>query len=571
MLPGMTTNHNEQLTTGTKPLTKLKLDRQGGAVLRVADLAVLRLQQRALRFLHITAGPQLRELDLSRCAPGLDLTLEACPLLRRIRLPAATPGAVVHLNCGDNAPRLEILGTIQTLDACWQDGDFAVDAGHAPPLLHARLGRSVRSQVAEHAIQVEHGSAVPPLLAYPADSPLRQLLVLDAPRLTAIHLPAGRVLERVQVSGCPALDTLQGGDVYRLRLDRCGALRDIGIGGHAATLAQGTGAVEGLRLGRPWSHLTLSSSRARRLECAAVGQLLLRDCPDLLSAQVADSTAVALSGDTCVALGELSRLRLDERAIAGLLVKAEAGGTLALNMLSHWCAHARRPWEYLETLRALAAAEADAGWLWQLRCRLHARCNLGRGALPETAGCHDYALRHWDWRFPPDRYLEGWEADLALWRRARRDLPQLARMLDQAPPLLAVAALARQLGEGPLPAAELRQLASAVVQARPPRRRADAELPGAERVALEALASAAVTLRSAALADALVERLQQQAQAGRHVPVLATLAAFGHAGARVTLMRLAQIGPPEQRAQVLALALAPMRSTVLAVWEGEHA
>lgn len=567
----MTTNPSPKPNSPAPSVVKPDLDRQGGARLSAGAARILQLRKPALRYLHLTDGPHLRELDLSHCAPGIDLTLEACPQLRLIRLPTATAGAVLHLDLGA-APSLEVLGSIQSLDACWHGGSCDIDARHAPPFRHARLGGGLRLLAEEHELRIEHGPAVPATLSIPAGSRLRALLVLSAPKLERIELPAGRALERVHLTDCPRLSAIRGEQAHRLRVESCAALMEIGLSGHAASLTAATGAADGLRLARPWTHLTVTATRARRLHCPAVRELTLRDCPDLLEAEVAEQAAVSLSGQTCVAIGATAQLSLDERAVAGLLVRAETGDPLALGMLTHWCGHARKPWEFLETLRALAAVQADPDWLWRLRCRLHARCNLSRGAMPDDDGCLQHARRHWDWRFPPDRYLEGWEADLGLWRRARDRQPELDELLAQQPPLLAVTALARQLGEGSLSPRLERLLCKAITRARQPGRQHDAELPGAARVALELLAAAAVGLGSVAMADALIERMQRHHEPDwRQLAVLGTLGAYGHAGARAALVSLAQTGDPELRAQAMGLALAPVRRATLAVEEVAYA
>ena len=66
----------------------------------------LRVVDDRLRALDVTGGPALIELDLSRCGHGLHLVVQGCPLLRRIVLPDWGPGAVIHLDLGEQPPRL---------------------------------------------------------------------------------------------------------------------------------------------------------------------------------------------------------------------------------------------------------------------------------------------------------------------------------------------------------------------------------------------------------------------------------------------------------------------------------
>lgn len=549
----------KQIAASNAP--KLKLDRQGGARLHAGEQSSLSLRQQSLRFLHLLGGPHLLELDLSRCAPGLELVLQECPQLQRIRLPEKPPGAVLHLDFGAVLAELEVLGALHSLDACWDQGSFAISAGEGEIYRHARIGGSLKFQARGHEIRIEHGPTVPAVLQLAGDASVRQLLVLQAERLTTLQLPA-RPLERVHVGHCPGLVTVQGDLVQRLRLEACPALKGVEVSGHAAALVAGTGAVDGLWVELPWSHLTIAETPARRLRAPSVGQLTLRDCADLMQAEVAEEAAITLSGRSKVALGSLARLRLDERAIAGLLARAAEQDELALRMLIHWFNHARQANEYLDALLALASAPADPVWLWQLRCRLHARCNLSQGALPTDAGCMDYALSHWEWRLPSDRYLEGWQADAQLWLRARARLPELERMLRHQPPLLAVAALARQLPDQSLSRQQESLLSRAIRHAR--RRGGNiADLPGADRLAMDLLASAIIAQRSLPLANALVQRLKGYAPAKHSLSVLGSLAAFGHAGARAALMAFAQSSDTaELRAQAMSLAFSPMRSEI---------
>src|SRR5690625_1261001 len=140
--------HNHQ--TKNPPRPKLKLDHQGGARLNASTSQTLCVRLRTLRFLHISASTNLRELDLSRCAPGIEITLETSPQLTLIRLPNTGGGAVLHLNsCPESVP-LEILGPIQSLDACWQGSSFAVDTQDEPPLINARLGQPPRTVATHH-------------------------------------------------------------------------------------------------------------------------------------------------------------------------------------------------------------------------------------------------------------------------------------------------------------------------------------------------------------------------------------------------------------------------------------
>src|SRR5690606_2453602 len=127
----------------------------------------------------------------------------------------------------------------------------------------------------------------PAVLQLAGDASVRQLLVLQAERLTTLQLPA-RPLERVHVGHCPGLVTVQGDLVQRLRLEACPALKGVEVSGHAAALVAGTGAVDGLWVELPWSHLTIAETPARRLRAPSVGQLTLRDCADLMQAEVAE-------------------------------------------------------------------------------------------------------------------------------------------------------------------------------------------------------------------------------------------------------------------------------------------
>lgn len=566
------TNRQAPQSTNTT-FQKLKLDRQGGARFDAGCSQFLRIRQRALRFLHIYAGAKLQELDLSRCAPGLELTIDACPELRRIRLPVSGQGAVVHLNAQKPAQALEIIGPIQSLDASWQARDFAIEAGSAPAFNGARIGQLQRPERQEHDIVVEFGERVAEELSYTTDPRVRQLLVLDAPALRRLHLPETRALEGVQLINCASLEEISGARIHRLDMALCPALRRVGISGHAARLSAGTGATEGVVIEQPWIHLTITASPARALHVPVVDAVMLRDCASMREATICDQAVVSLSGRTKVVLSTISQLRMDEGAVGGLLLQAQAGDTKAQRMLEHWCGHARRPWEFLETLRALAAAPADPAYLWRLRCRLHIRCNQRQGHLPDDAACLRYAYSHWSWRLPSDRYLEGWEADLTLWLRAQHVFPELERMLRQSPPLIAVAVFARQLSRRlSLSRQQEDQLCRAIRRARKQLQQINNGVRDLDRLSFDLLLSAAASQRSLRMADAILARLQRsEEQAIKHLDVLASLAALGHARARVRLMQLAQSQDPQIRAKALALALAPVRNELFATQEEAYA
>ncbi len=82
-----------------------------------------------------------------------------------------------------------------------------------------------------------------------------------------------------------------------------------------------------------------------------------------------------------VGLG-IERLRLDASALRHLARAARAGDTEAATLLGDWCGEATHPRGWLDALEVfaeLARKGFDPGWLWGLRCGLHARANRWLG------------------------------------------------------------------------------------------------------------------------------------------------------------------------------------------------
>ena len=554
----------------------LTLDRLGGATLQVSDDDVaVRLRERRLRFLHFIGGRALRELDLSRCPGDIDLVLQDCPKLARIRLPEKGAGAVLHLDLSGGLPEVEVLGPVRALDACWQGGAFVAEAPkNSAAFRNAYIGsRALVQPNCELAVQVGDAPRMGTELVVDASSPLRQLVVVgnSAQRL---RIESKRGLDLLTVTDCADLSVLEArAPLGRVRFEACRAIRQVSGEGRVLSFVRGSVAAAGVAVEGAWRHVALSDSDAQRLACPKAEQVLIRNCSDLREAELPIHALVSISGRSRLDVGGIVRLSLDGRAVASLLREAEQGGDV-MATLRHWCSHARRPRDYVETLQALAASSASADMLWELRCLLHARAARPKSAVENLPEPQAFARERWSWRFPADLYQDGWDADTALWWRAWREesAAELEAMMQAQPPLPAVAgwvrALMRQTAVEDAARALLRQ---AVRQAEPDRQAPGEEQEMQEVRACESFIQAAVALRDVALADAVVARLEALPSPWSRLNPLAALAACGHAQARTALMMLSQGGHPGLRSQALSLALAPVRSTALAAEEVNYA
>lgn len=568
-------------------LTTLPLDRQGGA--RYSGEAPLQwsLVQPRLRYLDLAGCPQLVELDLSACAEGLHLTLRDCPQLRRIRLPVGGGGAVVHLDAGATSPALQVLGAIRRLDACWQGGEFEAEARKAlAPFANAAVGLStaaIEGAATGYQLLVLTGAEqVTATLAL--SRPLRHLIVQQQSDLQQLSLAAGAApIERVQLSDCPALVGVAcRGEIQRLQISDAPALAQLCAGGHTARLTR-CGS-DKLELGEHrWQQLGCVDSSLSALIAPQVERLLLRDCPQLRHAELAPAARVTMSGRCCLAAGELSVLQLDEQAMAGLLARAGRGDLAALRTLRAWCGQPHKRRQVFDTVRALAAVAQsypDPQELWLLRCLLHAAHGPSRSRPLSDQASLQFAQQRWRWLFPEDLTEEGWRADLRLWLACRERIGsakgpvhRAGRALTRAENLLAITAVANLLleyDEHDATRAHLRHLLAKGLRARPNPVARKPDNPALPHRTLERLLQALIAVRDAELAQLYVRHLPWRLTPVAQLPLLARLAAVGHAGARAALLAHAQkFGKrePALRSQALALALQPVHRQLFAATE----
>jgi hypothetical protein len=577
-------------------------DRQGGVAVRGHPGEILTLTDRRMRCLDLVNCAELRFLDLSACRPGLSLTVSGCPELRRIVLPPGGEGAVIHVDAGDRAPCLDVKGAVASLDACWQDGEFALASPceECGPFAGCRVDDSLRDGVTflREALVVV-GDREMNRFHLPPESPVRQVQLVAAAELDRVLLE-GPALERMVLRDCPRLRVVDIRTPIRtLRIERARDLRRVEGDGHALTLAKGSGHVDGVALTGLWEHAAVTESHTVELNARQVARLLLRGCSDLRSLRTSDETVLSLSGQCAPAGLQVDRLNLDERAIEALLRQIAAGATEARQALLGWCDTARRPKTRLLALIALlglARQGDDPAALWTLRCRVHLRsaCPGKQKLTDDEALAH--AARAWSWRLPDDLYQQGWDADLQLWLLCRHtDVAKPFRsVIPFGAGLTGAAAVARELLRqqvaGSMDSELLALLRLAVAGPRAGGRAPhlhpwwhhSPSLGAAEMDELDQLVQIAVALRDADIADALIE-CQSRLSLEQRINLLGGLAAFGHQAARVHLIRLAselrrpssadamfaidRMAPPrrlklQQRAG--SLALAPARSDALA-------
>jgi hypothetical protein len=530
-----------------------------------------------LRCLDLVGAHGLQEVDLSACAAGIHLTVRDCPALSRVHLPASGVGAVVHLDAGCGPPGLEVFGLIDSFDACWAGGEFAVGAGkHRRAYCGAWFGETAPADN-EHELVVLSGSGNGEAVMDVAASAWRELVIRDRPSLERLALDELAHVERIDVAGCESLNAVEGaGNCRRLTLARCPRIQRISVSGQVARLDHCATEREPLAVEGSWSRLVVLGTDAPGLDAPGVGHLFVRDSPAIRHASLGASSGLTLKGASRLSTdfpGQAARL--DEQAVSGLLERAAEGEAAAERMLHEWCGQAVGPREMLDTLRALARfAERHAApeLLWTLRCELAAanrKKAAHAGVSPGEAVAA--AQRHWHWRFPADLEQEGWEADVRLWVACRGWAPvqRCGRLLVRDRRLVPVVALIGCLGERPWDD-DLRTL---LLRALSYRYRhlcwgTDAE----HRAQLGRLVQAALTLRDTAVAQGVANLVVCMLAPDACLRLLGPLVSAGHGGARALAMSFTRGGgaEPDLRARAMAVALAPARSELFDTGEGNH-
>ena len=171
----------------------LSLDAVGGTRVSGLQETSWQCENAELRSLDMAHSPQLVMIDL-RSAPCLHhLTIQDCPALEAIYLPGL--GRVtLHLDAGWEPPYLRVMGGLEHIDACWQDGRFAADCEDLAPWQNAIVGDS--KFVNRHGQEADLQIIIGEYAAEPASasngsvrSPcLRHLLVIDCLQLQRLEV-----------------------------------------------------------------------------------------------------------------------------------------------------------------------------------------------------------------------------------------------------------------------------------------------------------------------------------------------------------------------------------------------
>jgi hypothetical protein len=527
------------------------LDDQGGTRITTNGdgSARLALDSGSLRLLTVDGCPELVELDLSAC-PGLSwIAIADCPLLTDLRLPAAGPGARIHVDFGPAAPCLTVTGLVADVDCCWLSGQSAAPRGRSrrPPLDGCYIGPVNADALMRYGLVLfTGGEAKVQHLVLPPDGAVREL-VLDELE----HLDLGGSLPmHVEMQRLPRLRTVTGSaPLPLLRADRCDRLRRIDGFGEALTVVS-SAQDGGLEVPGPWTSLLVRDSAPAGVLAPFVEHVSLPGAPQ----------------------GEAA-----EAAVGQLLQAARAGDPGAVGALLHWCGRvqtSRGVLGALVALESLASAGHDADALWSVRCGLRHRA-ARRGLQPGD----------WWWSLPRDLDQRGWDADLGLWLRAQASGPSSSAPLPAWHPVHLVTLASALRKQWPETATEalttllMQAFGSARFGRNRRRRRNDSQGLAADdtdrlRRTVHALAALRCHPRTPALVLGFCRWLARNLEGADRANLLGALHLLGAADAREHLLRIAAGdggGAAEERALAMGLAVAPVRADIFSFKEVLHA
>ena len=570
------------------PKPQLKHDNQDGAFLIGHRGHTAVIAEPGLRCLDLVDCPDLADLDLTQCRPDLHLTVRDCPALSHIQLPRVPEtGAIVHLDCGNDARAIRIRGHLNGLDAFIAGRPVATQPRRPRQvLINAYLGPWAENEsLADDGLAVLWGE-LPHHLSLADQAAPKELIVFDAPALASIH--ASTSMDTVSVTDVPALTHVDlAGGCRRFRAIHAPALAHLAGHGRTAVLASNSGAAQRLTVDGEWRALRLSESPVTDLSAPQVASIALAHCPDLRYVTRGEATTVSVMGPTrAVGLG-IERLRLDASTLRYLARAARAGDTEAATLLGDWCGEATHPRGWLDALEVfaeLAGKGFDPAWLWGLRCGLHARANRSLRDDEQTLDPVDLAVKRWHWELPEDLGDRGWRADLVLWL-ACRHLPWVAgfeRLLKRTGRPRHLATMARVAMDPTLDPADTQLVGSLLEQAlrtsRPVPERSRRHgvkppdlVPARHELFfvdhyLEPIWQRIVAERDRAMAEALAGYVQRQLDPERQIHPLTRLLRLGITEVRPMLMALSRQlrddGDADGAGDAMAAALSPADSTL---------
>ncbi len=419
------------------------LDRQRGTMLAIAP-GVERgfLAVPHARYVDVTAGPTVRVLDLSTAAPGVHITIQQCPQLVELHVPAQEPGAVVHVSFSGASPALSVVGCVADFDAAWGSSDRALDTTHstaistafsnkdsnAMPTARLTAGRSSRGPRqnlwlgplgstwpnAELVVLLRTGNGN--ALHVPADAACRELVLQGLDTITSLQVD--RPLDTLEIQLCGALQAVTvAHELQRLRVEQCPALADIDGTGQAVSLARGTGA-NILTLHGLWWAVRLTNCTPTVVAAPLVAEMDVMACPNLRRVQLlAGSTLRCADVPKLDSVDGPTRLDVDPNSAFEGLRAAVGSNPQVRQALLGSVEEARTPKQILRAMQVLAEltrAGLAENTAWQHRVALYQRSV----ARPQ--------LGKWAWQFPADLADRGWMSDLRLWLMCRNAVPEAA-------------------------------------------------------------------------------------------------------------------------------------------------
>lgn len=405
----------------------LSLDAVGGT--RVSGLQETSWQcaNAELRSLDLADSPQLVTVDL-RYAPCLHhLTVQNCPALETIYLPAL--GRVtLHLDAGWEPPSLRVMGGLEHIDASWQDGHFAAVCENLAPWQNAvigdpefinRHGQEADLQIIIGEFAAEPSSATNVSVRSPC---LRHLLVIGCLQLQRLEVSVeAERLETLCIDHAPMLERV----VLQRKVLNAGfqnARRLARVEGPADTLSikHATQRDTDLMIRGRHRVVRLVSCGLKRLAMSDPCQLLLMRCHRLRKLDIPKTTRIDYHDLLPPQMGEHDRLRIDEslvRQMRHYFLHGEAGALDELKTLMPRMAGRRQAVHALILLEQLVDEGIDPSALWALRQELmkcHVFGDLFSLSFPGPS-LLSASRRLWLWNLPKDLAFEGWAADYRLW------------------------------------------------------------------------------------------------------------------------------------------------------------
>jgi len=433
----------------------IELNADLGLTLSLPTSRCWRARNAALRALNLRDCPHLQVLDLRAClATHLYVSVIACPRLRRIRLPDQAR-AVIHLDTGEQAPVLDILGGLIQVDARWTQGQFAMHCESGQYWQQAWIGwprtltKRLRPPLPSDALTltVAHAQSLP---AGPLDlnlegvanrqdwrisgadqlphltlrgGHLQSLYVQGAPGLQSIRLSAGLRVAKVLLSACPALQTLDGpANVQAVHMNR------------------GTSASRALTVVWTVDQLVVADGLMQTLNLTQPARVELLRCSSLHTVALPPGSQLHCEGYVPSHLQGLASIQLDENTLANVLRRlqiSDAGAWPQAQAILPWaCSPSMAPLAL--GLLAQATTQGVSPWeIWSIRQVLFARnqrpARLVRAPLTDKE--LELATNSWRWRLAPDLRADAWQADFCICLHA------LAAQVPGVPKLLHCMAL----------------------------------------------------------------------------------------------------------------------------------